>query len=101
METFMGLSGVGDLVLTCTDDQSRNRRFGLALGRCGDAERAAADTGALVEGAATARAVADLAAAAGISMPIVDAVAAVVRGTLRPVDAVTRLLARDPTLETD
>ncbi|MGE0482868.1 MAG: NAD(P)H-dependent glycerol-3-phosphate dehydrogenase [Gammaproteobacteria bacterium] len=101
METFMGLSGVGDLVLTCTDDQSRNRRFGLALGRCGDPAQAAAETGALVEGAATARAVADLAAASGIAMPIVDAVAAVVRGTLRPMDAVTCLLTRDPTLETD
>ncbi|MCB1746993.1 MAG: NAD(P)-dependent glycerol-3-phosphate dehydrogenase [Gammaproteobacteria bacterium] len=101
METFMGLSGVGDLVLTCTDDLSRNRRFGLALGHSGDPERAAVQTGALVEGVPTARAVAVLAAAAGIATPIVDAVAAVVDGGLSPAEAVNRLLARDPTAETD
>ncbi|MEQ8230527.1 MAG: NAD(P)H-dependent glycerol-3-phosphate dehydrogenase [Gammaproteobacteria bacterium] len=99
-ETFMGLSGMGDLVLTCTDDQSRNRRFGLALARVGDVDAAVREVGALVEGVPTAHAVAAMAADLGIEMPIVSAVAAVLAGTTDPLDAVDELLNRDLTSET-
>ncbi len=99
METFMGLSGMGDLVLTCTDDQSRNRRFGLALAGHGDVERAAAEVGALVEGVATATALAQNAGHIGIEMPIAAEVAAVLAGERSPAAAVERLLARDPKTE--
>lgn len=100
MVTFMGLSGMGDLVLTCTDDQSRNRRFGLALARTGSVETASAEVGALVEGVPTTRAVLALAQAAEIDMPIVGEVAQILAGTVSPRAAVERLLARDPTVET-
>ena len=99
METFMGLSGMGDLVLTCTDDKSRNRRFGLALARLGDPTLAAAEVGALVEGVATARVIVEMAELAGVEMPIASAVAAVLDGESTPETAVRRLLARDPTTE--
>ncbi len=101
METFMGLSGMGDLVLTCTDDQSRNRRFGMALARLGQVEAASAAVGALVEGVTTTRAVHAMATQCGIKMPIVAEVARVLDGTSTPTEAVQRLLARDPTVETD
>ena len=99
METFMGLSGMGDLVLTCTDNQSRNRRFGMALATTGSTAAAAAAVGALVEGVATAHAVANMARACAIDMPIVSEVARVLDGSTTPQDAVRRLLARDPTAE--
>ncbi|MEQ8660437.1 MAG: NAD(P)H-dependent glycerol-3-phosphate dehydrogenase [Gammaproteobacteria bacterium] len=98
-ETFMGLSGMGDLVLTCTDDQSRNRRFGLALARHGDVDMAVREVGALVEGVATAHAVAAMAAMLGIEMPIVSAVAAVLDGERSALEAVDSLLNRDLTSE--
>jgi glycerol-3-phosphate dehydrogenase (NAD(P)+) len=69
-ETFMGLAGLGDLVLTCTDDQSRNRRFGLLLAEGNDAETARARIGQAVEGYLAARAVRDVALRAGVEMPI-------------------------------
>lgn len=97
-ETFMGLSGLGDLVLTCTDDQSRNRRFGLALGR-GTAVAAAEAGIGLVEGAATAPAVAALAARLHVDMPIVEQVARVLAGTTTPAAAVEALMAREPGAE--
>ena len=96
METFMGLSGMGDLVLTCTDDQSRNRRFGLALAREGDVERAAEAVGALVEGVATAEAIARAAHDEALYMPIASAISEVLSGALRPAEAVERLLTREP-----
>ncbi|MBX9605585.1 MAG: NAD(P)-dependent glycerol-3-phosphate dehydrogenase [Gammaproteobacteria bacterium] len=99
-ETFMGLSGMGDLVLTCTDDQSRNRRFGKALAASGSVSAAQAEVGALVEGVATARAIAALARQSGVEMPIVTEVTRVLNGETSPTDAVRRLLARDPTAET-
>ncbi|HMM78064.1 MAG TPA: NAD(P)H-dependent glycerol-3-phosphate dehydrogenase [Gammaproteobacteria bacterium] len=97
-ETFMGLSGLGDLVLTCTDDLSRNRRFGLALGRGTSPEVAAADIG-LVEGAATAPAVAALGARLRVEVPIVEQVAAVLAGHTTPAAAVAALMAREPRAE--
>jgi glycerol-3-phosphate dehydrogenase (NAD(P)+) len=99
METFMGLSGMGDLVLTCTDNQSRNRRFGMALAKSGSVAAAEASVGALVEGVATARAVAALAGRWQIDMPIAAEVARVLDGSTTPRAAVRDLMARDPTVE--
>jgi glycerol-3-phosphate dehydrogenase (NAD(P)+) len=69
-ETFMGLAGLGDLVLTCTDDQSRNRRFGMALGRGQTPAQASSGIGHVVEGVPAARAVRDVADKLRVDMPI-------------------------------
>lgn len=95
-ETFMGLAGVGDLVLTCTDDQSRNRRFGLAIGRGQTATAAFAAIGQVVEGAATAREALRLAQKHGVEMPITEQVDQVLHHGQNPRRAVEILLARDP-----
>jgi glycerol-3-phosphate dehydrogenase (NAD(P)+) len=73
-ETFMGLSGFGDLVLTCTDNQSRNRRFGLALAGGATPEAALQQIGQVVEGYHAARALRAVAARAGVEMPICEAI---------------------------
>jgi glycerol-3-phosphate dehydrogenase (NAD(P)+) len=93
-ETFRGLSGLGDLVLTCSAAQSRNHALGLALGRGQSLDSALGGRRSVVEGIATAAAVADLAARLGIELPISEAVDAVLhRGV--PIDAMTdRLLSR-------
>ncbi len=88
-ETLSGLSGLGDLVLTCTSMQSRNFRFGLALGKA-----EGFDDRVTVEGAATARAVTQLATREGIDMPIAAMVAALVERRLTVSDAVSALLSR-------
>ena len=98
-ETFMGLTGVGDLALTCTDDQSRNRRFGKALAQGQDPEQAQASIGQAVEGAHTARAVCELAARHGVDMPISRQVLRVIEGEISPAAAVRELLARAPKSE--
>lgn len=95
-ETVRGLSGLGDLVLTATSHQSRNLRFGIALGR-GEVQDPA--QGALVEGALAASVAARLAADLGISMPITDAVAAIVDGKLDISDAIEQLMTRPITTE--
>jgi glycerol-3-phosphate dehydrogenase (NAD(P)+) len=69
-ETFMGLAGLGDLVLTCTDDQSRNRRFGMALGRGASLDEAQRGIGQVVEGVPAARAVHAVAQRVAVDMPI-------------------------------
>lgn len=96
-ETFMGLAGLGDLVLTCTDDQSRNRRFGLALARGLDAEAAARAIGQVVEGVGTTHEVKRLAARLGVEMPITEQVHAVLFEGRSPEAAVRALLARADT----
>ncbi|MBV0891756.1 NAD(P)-dependent glycerol-3-phosphate dehydrogenase [Paracoccus sp. Z118] len=88
-DTLSGLSGLGDLILTTTSDQSRNYRFGLALGR-GETF----DPSVTVEGAATARAVAALAPRVGVEMPISTQVAHLAEGHLGVKQAVETLLAR-------
>jgi len=88
-ETLAGLSGFGDLTLTCTSEQSRNYRLGLSLGR-GEAF----DPSVTVEGAATARAVAELAAAQGMDMPITAVVVGMVDGNMDATGALDRLLSR-------
>lgn len=72
--TFMGMAGLGDLVLTCTDNQSRNRRFGLALGHGDSVETAMAEIGQVVEGYRNTKEVYMLAQRMGVEMPIVDQV---------------------------
>ena len=73
-ETFMGLAGLGDLVLTCTDDQSRNRRFGLLLAQGLTPQAALAQIGQAVEGFAAARAIRAVAARAQVEMPLCETV---------------------------
>ena len=97
--TLMGLAGLGDLVLTCTDDQSRNRRFGLALGAGSTPDEARERAGRVVEGATAAPVLLALAERFGIEMPITGQVAAVVRGDATPAAAVEALLARAPATE--
>lgn len=94
-ETFMGLAGLGDLVLTCTDDQSRNRRMGLALAAGRTVSEARAEIGQVVEGIGTAREVARFAARVGVEMPICGQVCRVLFDGLSPAIAVERLLARE------
>jgi glycerol-3-phosphate dehydrogenase (NAD(P)+) len=89
VETLGGLSGLGDLVLTCTSDQSRNFRFGRALGR-GEPF----DETITVEGASTAKAVRSLASTLGLDMPISDMVAALVDRKIAVSDAVVALMGR-------
>ena len=98
-ETFMGLSGLGDLVLTATGDLSRNRRVGLLLAQGRTLEQVLHDLGHVAEGVACAHTVVQRAAALGVEMPIARAVVAVLEGVLRPDEAVARLLARDPASE--
>ncbi|WP_306153152.1 NAD(P)H-dependent glycerol-3-phosphate dehydrogenase [Roseovarius sp. MMSF_3281] len=88
-ETLAGLSGFGDLVLTCTSDQSRNYRFGLSLGR-----NEGFDPSVTVEGAATARAVHAKARALGLEMPITAAITGLIAGELQVEQAMDMLLSR-------
>jgi glycerol-3-phosphate dehydrogenase (NAD(P)+) len=100
-ETFMGLAGLGDLVLTCTDNQSRNRRLGLALAEGQPAAQAMAAIGQEVEGVVTVRAVHAMAAAHGIDMPISAQVHAVLYEGSTPAEATQRLLERAGKSELD
>jgi glycerol-3-phosphate dehydrogenase (NAD(P)+) len=93
-DTFMGLAGLGDLVLTCTDNQSRNRRFGLALAAGQSAEQAQRDIGQVVEGVLAARAVHQVAHRLQIDMPIAEQVWRVIYEGAAPRDAVAALMAR-------
>ncbi len=92
--TFMGLAGLGDLVLTCTDDQSRNRRFGLALAAGATPEAALAEIGQAVEGYAGARAIRAVAARAGVEMPLCEMVYRVLYERLPAREAVRELMSR-------
>jgi glycerol-3-phosphate dehydrogenase (NAD(P)+) len=93
--TFMGLAGLGDLVLTCTDDQSRNRRLGLALAQGQSLDQALDKIGQAVEGVRSTEEVIRLARRAGIDMPISQQVGWVLRGARSPRAAVDTLLARE------
>ncbi|MGF1804858.1 NAD(P)H-dependent glycerol-3-phosphate dehydrogenase [Aliivibrio sifiae] len=94
-ETFMGMAGLGDLVLTCTDNQSRNRRFGLALGQGGDVESAQAEIGQVVEGYRNTKEVFLLAERMGVEMPIVEKIYQVLYQGKDARVAAQDLLARD------
>ncbi|HEX6736402.1 MAG TPA: NAD(P)H-dependent glycerol-3-phosphate dehydrogenase [Azonexus sp.] len=95
-ETFMGLAGMGDLILTCTGDLSRNRRVGLALAQDKSLAQILDELGHVAEGVYTAREVDRLARELGVDMPISAAVAAVLDGRLGAAQAVEQLMARDP-----
>jgi len=98
-ETFMGLTGLGDLVLTATGDLSRNRTVGLRLARGVKLETILAELGHVAEGVQTARAALALAGRHGVDMPITQAVCAVLFEDLEPIRAVGNLLAREPKRE--
>ncbi len=92
----MGLAGMGDLILTCTGDLSRNRRVGLALAHDKSLAQILDELGHVAEGVYTAREVDQLSSRLGIDMPISAAVAAVLDGRLSAADALEQLMARDP-----
>lgn len=94
-ETFIGLAGMGDLVLTCTDNQSRNRRMGLALAAGKSIDEAAAEIGQVVEGIGAARAVFEQANRLQVRMPIIEQIYRIVVEGVSPHDAVEALLARE------
>ena len=94
-ETLMGLAGLGDLVLTCTGDLSRNRRLGLALGRGKQLDEAVREIGQVVESVQTANEVMRLAGRHGVELPISAGVHAVLHGVLSPAQGLEQLLARE------
>jgi len=98
-DTFMGLAGLGDLVLTCTGDLSRNRRVGLLLAEGKTLPDILQALGHVAEGVSTTREVAALSTHLGVDMPITRAVDGVLAGKLSARDAVEQLLARDPKQE--
>ncbi|MDZ5456473.1 NAD(P)H-dependent glycerol-3-phosphate dehydrogenase [Azohydromonas lata] len=99
VETFMGLSGLGDLVLTATGDLSRNRRVGLQLAAGKTLAQVLAELGHVAEGVYSAATVARRARDKGVEMPITEAVVAVLEGRLTPQQAVGQLMQRAPNTE--
>lgn len=97
--TFMGLAGMGDLILTCTGDLSRNRRVGLMLAQGLTLDEVLAKLGHVAEGVPTAREAAALSRKLGVDMPITRAVADVLDGRVSAREAAERLMARDPKVE--
>ena len=98
-ETLMGLAGLGDLVLTCTGDLSRNRRLGLALGRGQSIDDAVREIGQVVESIQTADEVMRQAAAHGVELPIAGNVRDVLHGDISPAEGLKRLMAREQKAE--
>lgn len=98
-ETFMGLSGLGDLVLTATGDLSRNRRVGLLLAQGQTLAQAVSSLGHVAEGVYCARTVVQRAQALGVEMPISEGVVALLDGSLTPAQVVAALMERDPAVE--
>lgn len=98
-ETFMGLAGLGDLILTATGDLSRNRRVGLLLAEGKALDQIIAELGHVAEGVPASREVARRATSLGVDMPITQAVCAVLEGRLTPQQTVEALMARDPKSE--
>ncbi|MBP6095003.1 MAG: NAD(P)-dependent glycerol-3-phosphate dehydrogenase [Methyloversatilis sp.] len=99
-QTFMGLAGMGDLILTCTGDLSRNRRVGLLLAEGRPLDEVLATLGHVAEGVPTSREAAALAERLQVDMPITQAVSAVLDGRLAAGTAAELLLSRDPKAET-
>ena len=97
--TFMGLSGLGDLVLTATGDLSRNRQVGLALAQGQSLSQATQALGHVAEGVYSARTVVQRAGQVGVDMPIAQAVVALLDGQLSPQQAIAALMGREPTSE--
>lgn len=99
METFMGLAGVGDLILTCTGDLSRNRRVGLMLAAGRVLPEILNELGHVAEGVHTAQAVLHLSRKLNVSMPITESICNVLHDGLPARDAVEKLLSREPKAE--
>jgi glycerol-3-phosphate dehydrogenase (NAD(P)+) len=100
-QTFLGLAGVGDLVLTCTGDLSRNRRVGLALGQGRKLEEIVAELGEVAEGVGTTRAAVQLARRLGVDAPVATGVKAVLDGEMTPEEARMWLMTRQLKSERD
>jgi glycerol-3-phosphate dehydrogenase (NAD(P)+) len=100
-ETFQGLAGLGDLVLTCTDNQSRNRQMGLALAAGKDIKSIERDIGQVVEGVYAAKAVYHLARRLDVDMPITEQIFRILHQGLAPRAAVEALMARAPKPESN
>lgn len=100
VDTFMGLSGLGDLVLTATGDLSRNRRVGLALAQGKTLQQAVAELGHVAEGVYCARAVLQRARHLGVDMPITQGVVDLLDNRIQPAQAVAALMGREPATET-
>ncbi|CAB0150670.1 Glycerol-3-phosphate dehydrogenase [NAD(P)+] [Pseudidiomarina piscicola] len=98
-ETFTGMAGLGDLILTCTDNQSRNRRFGLALGQGKSVEQAMTDIGQAIEGYRNTKEVVMLARRHHVEMPICEQIYDVLYGDTTPQQAAINLLSRARTSE--
>jgi glycerol-3-phosphate dehydrogenase (NAD(P)+) len=98
-ETFMGLAGLGDLVLTCTDNQSRNRRFGLLLAGGATPEAAQQEIGQVVEGYQAAKALRDVAKRAGVEMPICEGICRILFDGANASSVVRALMRRPPRAE--
>ncbi|MDE2763955.1 MAG: NAD(P)-dependent glycerol-3-phosphate dehydrogenase [Gemmatimonadota bacterium] len=98
-ETFAGLAGMGDLVLTCTGGLSRNRTVGVRLGRGETMKEITGEARTVAEGVATVRAVHDLAGRLGVEMPVSAEVYRIVAEGLDPMEALHRLMTREPTSE--
>lgn len=98
-DTFTGLAGVGDLILTCTDDQSRNRRFGLGIGAGKPREQICREIGQEIEGIHTVRELYSMSRELNVEMPITEQVYRVVHQGHDPQSAVRDLLGRDPRAE--
>lgn len=95
-DTFMGLSGLGDLVLTATGDLSRNRRVGMLLAQGQTLAQAVESLGHVAEGVYSARTVVQRAQTLGVDMPIAEAAVALLDGRLQPAEAVAQLMGRGP-----
>lgn len=98
-KTLMGLSGVGDLILTCTNNQSRNRRFGMALGKNLSSEAAEKSIDQVVEGIQTAKEIYALSRQYNVDMPITEQVYKILYEKLSPQKSLTNLLMREPKIE--
>jgi len=94
-KTFAGLTGLGDLIVTCTSMHSRNRRCGILIGQGTDPDAAMKEIGMVVEGITTTEAVYELAGKAGVEMPIVNNIYDIIRGKITALDAVMNLMRRD------
>jgi glycerol-3-phosphate dehydrogenase (NAD(P)+) len=99
-DTFQGLAGIGDLVLTCTDDQSRNRRVGLGVGQGNNLADVLRDVGQEAEGVDSVRALYQKSQSIGVEMPITEQVYRVLFAGIDPIIAVQTLLDREPRPET-
>jgi glycerol-3-phosphate dehydrogenase (NAD(P)+) len=94
-ETFSGLTGIGDLIVTCTSMHSRNRRCGILIGQGSSLQSAMEEIGMVVEGVSTTEAAYALAQTYGIEMPITESIYGLLHGQISARDAVTSLMCRD------